>query len=82
MGKATGAVHLLMMTSGMHEPIIENNMKHICDGVIEFRMKERGSEVERSILLRKMRGMIVPNRTISYVITTKGVELETTTRVL
>ena len=82
MGKATGAVHLLLMTSGMHEPIVENNMKHICDGVIEFRMKERGSEVEHSILLRKMRGMIVPNRTISYVITNKGVELETTTRVL
>ena len=82
MGKATGAVHLLLMTSGMHEPIVENNMKHICDGVIEFRMRERGSEVERSILLRKMRGMIVPNRTISYVVTPKGIELETTTRVL
>ncbi|MBN2109999.1 MAG: signal transduction protein [Methanosarcinaceae archaeon] len=81
-GKATGAVQLILMTSGMHDPITENNLKHICDGVIEFRLRERGSEIERTILIRKMRGMIVPNRTISYVITNKGIELETTTRVL
>ncbi|TGC08147.1 RAD55 family ATPase [Methanolobus halotolerans] len=81
-GKATGAIQLILMTSGMHDQITENNMKHICDGVIEFRLKERGSEIERTIMIRKMRGMIVPNRTISYIVTTKGIELETTTRVL
>lgn len=82
MGKLTNAVQLIMMTGGMHDPMIENNLKSVCDGVIEFRMKERGSELERSILIRKMRGMIPPDRTISYNITRKGVELETTTRVL
>jgi KaiC/GvpD/RAD55 family RecA-like ATPase len=81
-GKATNAVQLVLMTSGMHDPTVENTMKDICDGVIEFRMKERGSEIERSILIRKMRGMIPPNKTISYNITNKGIELETTTRVL
>lgn len=81
-GKATNAVQLVLMTSGTHDPIVENTMKDICDGVIEFRMKERGSEVERSILIRKMRGMIPPSKTISYNITNKGIELETTTRVL
>ncbi|MCD4704299.1 MAG: signal transduction protein [Methanosarcinaceae archaeon] len=81
-GKATGAVQLILMTSGMHDSSVENIMKSICDGVIEFRMKERGSEIERSILIRKMRGMIPMDRTISYNITRKGIELETTTRVL
>ncbi|MDG6244562.1 MAG: ATPase domain-containing protein [Methanolobus sp.] len=81
-GKATGAIHLVMMTSGMHDSVTENTLRHICDGVIEFRIKERGSEIERNILIRKMRGMIVPNRTISYMVTQKGIELETTTRVL
>ncbi|MBP2030554.1 KaiC/GvpD/RAD55 family RecA-like ATPase [Methanohalophilus levihalophilus] len=81
-GKATNAVQLILMTSGMHDTTVENTMKDICDGVIEFRMKERGSEVERSILIRKMRGMIPPSKTISYNITNKGIELETTTRVL
>ncbi len=81
-GKATNAVQLVLMTSGMHDPTVENTMKDICDGVIEFRMKERGSEVERSILIRKMRGMIPPSKTSSYNITHKGIELETTTRVL
>ncbi len=81
-GKATGAIHLILMTSGMHDSITENTLRHICDGVIEFRIKERGSEIERNIMIRKMRGMIVPNRTISYMVTQKGIELETTTRVL
>jgi len=81
-GKLSGAVHLILMTSGMHDSVVENTLKHVCDGVIEFRMKERGSEVEYSILIRKIRGMITPKKTISYSLTTKGVELETTTRVL
>ncbi len=81
-GKATGAIHLILMTSGMHDPVTENTLRHICDGVIEFRIRERGSEIERNIMIRKMRGMIVPNRTISYMVTHKGIELETTTRVL
>lgn len=81
-GKLSGAVHLILMTSGMHDSVVENTLKHVCDGVIEFRMKERGSEVEHTILIRKMRGMIPPKRTISYSLTAKGVELETTTRVL
>ncbi len=81
-GKATGAIQLVLMTSGMHDTITENTLKHICDGVVEFRIKERGSELERTIMIRKMRGMLIPNRTISYVVSNKGIELETTTRVL
>lgn len=81
-GKATGSLHMILMTSGMHDSITENTLRHICDGVIEFRIRERGSEIERNIMIRKMRGMLVPNRTISYMVTQKGIELETTTRVL
>jgi KaiC/GvpD/RAD55 family RecA-like ATPase len=81
-GKLTNAVQLILMTGGTHEPQVENGLKSICDGVIEFRMKERGSEIQRTILIRKMRGMIPPDKTISYNITQKGIELETTTRVL
>ena len=81
-GKQSDAVQLVLMTSGIHDPVVENTLKHMCDGVIEFRMKERGSEIESTILIRKMRGMITPKKTISYSITKKGIELETTTRVL
>ena len=81
-GKLSGAVHLVLVTMGMHDPIVENTLKHVCDGVIEFHMKERGSEIEHTIMVRKMRGMIAPSRTISYSLTHKGIELETTTRVL
>ncbi|MFW5987045.1 MAG: ATPase domain-containing protein [Methanohalophilus sp.] len=66
----------------MHDNIVENNLKNVCDGVIESRMRERGSEIERYILIRKMRVMIPLNRTIPYNVAEKGIELETTTRVL
>ena len=81
-GKLTNAVQLVMMNGSMHDTVVENDLKSMCDGVIEFRMREHGSEIERSILIRKMRGMITPDKTISYNITHKGIELETTTRVL
>ncbi|MEA1984741.1 MAG: ATPase domain-containing protein [Euryarchaeota archaeon] len=70
------------MTSGMHGPHVENTIKQLCDGVIELRVRERQREVERSILIRKMHGMIAPNETITYNVTTKGIVLDNTRRVL
>jgi len=66
----------------LHEEITINTMKHLADGVIELYVKDRASQIERGLLIRKMRGLIVPNKSISFDITHKGIELETTTRVL
>lgn len=81
-GKFTGSIYLISMGLGLHDDITVNTMKHLVDGVIEFYVKERGSHIERGLVIRKMRGMIVPNKSISFDITSKGLELETTTRVL
>ncbi len=81
-GKATKGIRLLLMTRGMHDSITENTIKHMADGVIEFIIRERGSEVERHVLIRKMRGTFIPSKTFGYHITPRGIELETTTRVL
>ncbi|AEH59922.1 conserved hypothetical protein [Methanosalsum zhilinae DSM 4017] len=80
--KINQSINLLTMKSGMHEILIENTMKHACDGVIEFRLNERGSEIERSMFIRKMRGMLIPNQILPYKVTNKGIEPETTKRVL
>jgi len=81
-GKLTGGIHLVLVGAGLHDDITINTLKYMADGVIEFYVKERGSQIERGLVIRKMRGLIVPNRSISFEITSKGLELETTTRVL
>ena len=72
----------MLVGEGLHDDITINTLKYMADGVIEFYVKERGSQIERGLVIRKMRGLIVPNRSISFEITSKGLELETTTRVL
>ncbi|MDF1556960.1 MAG: RAD55 family ATPase [ANME-2 cluster archaeon] len=81
-GKITGGIHLVLVGAGLHDDITVNTMKYLADGVIEFYVKERGSQIEHGLVIRKMRGLLVPNRSISFEITAKGLELETTTRVL
>lgn len=81
-GKLSGGIHLILIVNGLHDEITINTMKHLADGVIELYVKERASQIERILVIRKMRGLIVPNKSISFDITPKGIELETTTRVL
>jgi len=80
--KLTDSIHLIPIGAGLHDDITINTMKYLADGVIEFYVKERGSQIERVMVIRKMRGLIVPNKSITFEITNKGIELETTTRVL
>ncbi len=81
-GKLTGGIHLIVIGAGLHDDITLNTVKYLTDGMIEFYVKERGSQIERGLIIRKMRGMIVPNKSIGFDITHRGIELETTTRVL
>lgn len=81
-GKMAGGTHLLLMAKGVHDAATENAMKHIADGVIELFFKERGSELERLLVVRKMRGMLTPNKMMPFTIGPKGIDLEVMTRVL
>ncbi|MEA3294837.1 MAG: RAD55 family ATPase [Euryarchaeota archaeon] len=80
--KLNGSIHLIPIGAGLHDDITINTMKYLADGVIEFYVKERGSMIERGMVIRKMRGLIVPNKSINFEITNGGIELETTSRVL
>ncbi|MCD5409322.1 MAG: hypothetical protein LRZ87_00930 [Methanocellales archaeon] len=81
-GQITGGLHLLLMTKGIHDTIAENIMKHVADGVFELVIREKGDRLERSIIIRKLRGMPTPTKIFPYIIGHKGIELDTTTRVL
>ncbi len=81
-GRLSGGLHLLLMTRGIHDTIAENIMKHVAGGVFELFTREKGDRLERSIIIRKLRGMPTPTRIFPYNIEHTGIELDTTTRVL
>ncbi|PTD93847.1 signal transduction protein [archaeon SCG-AAA382B04] len=79
--RASNGVTLILMTKGMHEEKIENKMKHHADCVIELNSEKRGNEIERELIIEKIRGMAYPSKVIPYSIIEKGIEVETTERV-
>jgi KaiC/GvpD/RAD55 family RecA-like ATPase len=52
------------------------------DIFIELEEKIQGNEVERTFWIRKIKGQKVPQRVIPFLITEKGLELSTTSRVV
>ena len=80
--KLTNSIHLIPIGVGLHDDVTLSTMKYLADGVIELFVKERGSQIERGMVIRKMRGIIVPSKNMTFKITNNGIELETTTRVL
>lgn len=81
-GQVTGGLHLLLMTKGIHDTISENIMKHVADGVFELVIREKGDRLERSLIIRKLRGMPTPTKIFSYTIGHEGIELDTISKVL
>ncbi len=79
--RALNAITLVLMTKGMHQKKIENEMKHNSDIVIELSSSKRGNEIERELLIEKVKGRVYPSKIIPYSITEKGIEVQTTERV-
>lgn len=79
--RVSGSITLLLMTKGMHEKKVENKIKHHADCVIELISNKRGNEIERELMIEKIRGMVYPSRVIPYSIGERGIEVETTERV-
>jgi archaellum biogenesis ATPase FlaH len=53
-----------------------------CDIFVELREQTLGNEVERTFWIRKIKGQRLPQRVIPFLITEKGLELSTTSRVV
>ncbi len=77
-----GANVLFLLYKGIHTPIEEVCLMRAADVVIVMRQEVHGNEFERTLAIEKIRGMQVPARAVPYNITSKGIELSTTTRVV
>jgi flagellar protein FlaH len=79
--KDTEEYHLLLLTEGMQKQQAETTMQHFAEGVIIFNTTWTADATVRHIMIKKMRGTLVPIRRLPYNIGKKGFVIETATRI-
>ncbi|MCF2144412.1 hypothetical protein DRO91_04695 [Candidatus Heimdallarchaeota archaeon] len=78
--RKTGGVHLLLMVKGMHDPKTEVLFSHIADGVIDFYLRERSDQLQRTFRVRKLRKAIYDTRLYPVNLEEDGLQIETARR--
>jgi KaiC/GvpD/RAD55 family RecA-like ATPase len=73
--------HLLLLTEGMQDLKAETTMQHFAEGVIVFNTTWAADATLRHIVIKKMRGTLVPTRRLPYNIGRKGFIIETAIRI-
>ena len=79
--RKVGGVHLLLMIKGMHDPKTEILFSHIADGVIDFYLRERSDQLQRTFRVRKMRKAIYDTRLYPINLEEDGLLIETSVRI-
>lgn len=67
---------------GLHAAYNEILLIRFCDVVIELHEEIRGNELIRVLEVKKIAGMQPPGRVLPFIMTDKGIELSTTSRVV
>lgn len=80
--RTSGELHFIHVVRGMHGSFIESTLKHYADGVFEFEFRPAIRGVGRLLILSKLRGVIPEFETLPYKITSKGITIETATRIV
>jgi len=78
----SGANLMFLVFSGIHTPLEMTKLMREADIVIEFRCDSRQSEIERTLAVHKIRNAAAPQRLLPFVITERGIEASTTSRVV
>jgi KaiC/GvpD/RAD55 family RecA-like ATPase len=73
---------LFVVYSGIHPPIDMTRIMRAADIVIEFKTEVRQAEIDRTLAVQKIKDSAAPQRLLPFIITEKGIEASTTTRVV
>jgi flagellar protein FlaH len=73
--------HLLLLTEGMNDQHAETTLQHFAEGVLVFTSSLVGDSTQRHVIIKKMRGTLVPTRRLPYSIGRKGFVIETAIRI-
>jgi KaiC/GvpD/RAD55 family RecA-like ATPase len=76
-----GQCQLLLLTEGMQDQKTEITIQHFVEGVITFNITSATDSTARHIIIKKMRGTLIPTRRLPYTIGKKGFLIETATRI-
>jgi KaiC/GvpD/RAD55 family RecA-like ATPase len=77
-----GANLMFIVYTGIHSPMEMTKMMRAADVVIEFRTTVQQAEIERTLAVQKIKDAAAPQRLLPFIITEKGIEASTTSRVV
>jgi hypothetical protein len=80
--RATGDHAFFTLYHGLHAAYNEILLVRNCDVVIELHEDIQGNELTRTLEVKKMTGVQPPGRMLPFIVTEKGIELSTTSRVV
>jgi KaiC/GvpD/RAD55 family RecA-like ATPase len=73
---------LFIVYTGIHQPIDMTRIMRAADVVIEFKTEVSQADIERTLAVQKVKDMAAPQRLLSFIITDRGIEASTTSRVV
>ncbi len=79
--RKVGGVHMILMIKGMHDLKTETLFSHLADGVIDFYLRERQDQLQRTFRVRKMRKAIYDTRLYPINLEEEGLQIETARRI-
>jgi KaiC/GvpD/RAD55 family RecA-like ATPase len=73
---------VFVVYTGIHLPIEMTRIMRAADIVIEFKTEIHQSDIERTLAVQKVKDAAAPQRLLPFIITEKGIEASTTSRVV
>ena len=73
---------VFIVYTGIHTPMEMTKLMRAADVVIEFKTTIQQSEIERTLAVHKIKDAAAPQRLLPFIITDKGIEASTTSRVV
>lgn len=80
--KNRGANLMFVVYTGIHSEMEMTRIMRMADVVIEFKTHVQQAEIERTLAVQKIRNAAAPQRLLPFIITEKGIEASTTSRVV
>ncbi|MEI7649279.1 MAG: ATPase domain-containing protein [Methanomicrobiales archaeon] len=77
-----GANLLFIVYTGIHTPMEMTRIMRAADLVIEFKTDIHQAEIERTLAVHKIKDAAAPQRLLPFIITDRGIEASTTSRVV
>jgi len=80
--KKRNANLVFVVYTGIHQPIDMTRIMRAADVVIEFKTEVHQADIERTLAVQKIKDSAAPQRLLPFIITDKGIEASTTSRVV